>query len=271
MERKPKYFAIETLQKELNTTTITEEIVNQAKKFYEKIATHRNPTIRGQRKGPQGLAFFRCGYVLKPKCMFDDQFDPYDRSTLHNVEPLTLTVQIIAARHLMKTSKGIVSPFVEAELVGADYDCYRFKTSTKEDNGLNPVWKESFRWTVYNPELAIIRFVFLCEDMFGDPNVLAQAAYPITCLRTGYRSIALKNEFSEELELSCLLVHIDMQKHSHEVNSFNSNQPQELSLGSQQRFGDVDVPSLQSNQELLGREVQESQGVPHRSLQNMPD
>ncbi|GFU49246.1 RNA-directed DNA polymerase from mobile element jockey [Nephila pilipes] len=46
----PKYFAIETLHKELNTTTITEEIVNQAKKFYEKIATHSNPTIRGQGK-----------------------------------------------------------------------------------------------------------------------------------------------------------------------------------------------------------------------------
>ncbi|KFM82001.1 1-phosphatidylinositol-4,5-bisphosphate phosphodiesterase gamma-1, partial [Stegodyphus mimosarum] len=49
--------------------------------------------------------------------------------------------------------------------------------------------------------------------MFGDPNFLAQAAYPVTCLRTGYRSVALKNEYSEELELACLLVHIDIQYH----------------------------------------------------------
>ncbi|GFW13447.1 1-phosphatidylinositol 4,5-bisphosphate phosphodiesterase gamma-1 [Trichonephila clavipes] len=206
----------------------------------------------------------KCGYVLKPKCLFDDEFDPFDRSTLRNVEPLTLTVQIIAARHLMKNSKGIVSPFVEAELVGADYDCYRFKTSTKEDNGLNPVWKESFRWTVYNPELSLIRFVIQCEDMFGDPNLLAQATYPITCLRTGYRSITLKNEFSEELELSCLLVHIDMQKHSHEINSCNSNHTQELPTGGQERCEDIDVASL-------SREIQESQGMPQRCLQNMPD
>ncbi|GBM08691.1 1-phosphatidylinositol 4,5-bisphosphate phosphodiesterase gamma-1 [Araneus ventricosus] len=36
----------------------------------------------------------KCGYVLRPKCMFDDNFNPYDRSTLQDVEPLTLTVQV---------------------------------------------------------------------------------------------------------------------------------------------------------------------------------
>ncbi|CAL1272763.1 unnamed protein product [Larinioides sclopetarius] len=214
----------------------------------------------------------KCGYVLRPKCMFDDNFDPYDRSTLQDVEPLTLTVQIIAARHLMKTSKGIVSPFIEVEFVGAEYDCYHFKTSTKEDNGLNPVWKESFRWTVYNPDLAIIRFVVKYEDMFGDPNFLTQAAYPITCLRTGYRSISLKNEFSEELELSCLLVHIDIQKHSQEVINHNSNPPSESLTNDQQRVGDeTDVLSIQTNHELLCREAPESQEMPHRCLQSIPD
>ncbi|GBM65181.1 1-phosphatidylinositol 4,5-bisphosphate phosphodiesterase gamma-1 [Araneus ventricosus] len=73
----------------------------------------------------------KCGYVLRPKCMFDDNFNPFDRRTLKDVEPLTLTIKVIAARHLRKKSKGIVSPFIEVELVGAEYDCYHFKTSTK--------------------------------------------------------------------------------------------------------------------------------------------
>ncbi|KAF8790535.1 1-phosphatidylinositol 4 like protein [Argiope bruennichi] len=179
----------------------------------------------------------KCGYVLRPKCMFDDNFDPYDRSTLQDVEPLTLTVQIIAARHLMKT----------------------------KDNGLNPVWKESFRWTVYNPELAIIRFVVKYEDMFGDPNFLAQAFLSII-------SISLKNEFSEELELSCLLVHIDIQKHSQEVINHNPNPPTESLTNDQQIVGDeIDVLSVQTNHELLCREAQESQEMPHRCLQSIPD
>ena len=46
--------------------------------------------------------------------------------------------------------------------------------------------------------------------MFGDPNFLGQATYPILCLRTGYRSVPLRNEYSEDLELASLLIHFDM-------------------------------------------------------------
>ncbi|XP_071036049.1 1-phosphatidylinositol 4,5-bisphosphate phosphodiesterase gamma-1 isoform X2 [Parasteatoda tepidariorum] len=163
----------------------------------------------------------RCGYVLRPECMFEDHFDPHDRSCVEGREPFMLSVQVIAARHLMKTSKGIVSPFIELEVLGSEFDTARYKTTTKEDNGLNPVWKETFSWSIYSPELALIKFTVQYEDMFGDPNFLAQACYPVTCLRSGYRSIPLKNEFSEELELACLLVHIELQNpHQPELNSF---------------------------------------------------
>ena len=48
--------------------------------------------------------------------------------------------------------------------------------------------------------------------MFGDPVDLAQAVVPVPCMKMGYRSIALRNSYSEELELSSLLVHIEMHK-----------------------------------------------------------
>ena len=38
--------------------------------------------------------------------------------------------QIIAGRHLVKTGRGIASPFVEVEIVGADYDIQKYKTNT---------------------------------------------------------------------------------------------------------------------------------------------
>ena len=54
-----------------------------------------------------------------------------------------------------------------------------------DDNGLNPVWNEQCEFDIMNPDVALIRFLVQDEDMFGDPNFLGQATYPVKCLRTG--------------------------------------------------------------------------------------
>lgn len=37
----------------------------------------------------------KCGYVLKPKYMFNDNFNPYEKqSSIEGAEPLTLTVRV---------------------------------------------------------------------------------------------------------------------------------------------------------------------------------
>ena len=41
-----------------------------------------------------------------------------------------VSLQVIGARHLMKSGRGYVSPFVEIEIVGLDCDCNKFKTVT---------------------------------------------------------------------------------------------------------------------------------------------
>lgn len=59
------------------------------------------------------------------------------------------------------------------------------------DNGLNPLWKapaEPILFTVYEPELTFLRFVVNEEDMFSDPNFLAQATFPVKGLRSGRNS-----------------------------------------------------------------------------------
>jgi len=38
--------------------------------------------------------------------------------------------------------------------------------------------------------------------MFGEPNFIGQYTVPLECIRTGYRSVPLKNNFGEVLELS---------------------------------------------------------------------
>jgi hypothetical protein len=54
------------------------------------------------------------------------------------------------------------------------------------DNGLNPAWLQTpFVFDVRNPSFCFLRFTVYDEDMFSDPNFLAQATYPVRSLRTG--------------------------------------------------------------------------------------
>ncbi|XP_039609688.1 1-phosphatidylinositol 4,5-bisphosphate phosphodiesterase gamma-1-like isoform X1 [Polypterus senegalus] len=153
----------------------------------------------------------RTGYVLQPGIMRDDLFDPFDKSTLKLVEPITIQLQILGARHLPKNGRSIVCPFVEVEVCGGDYDNSKCKTDVVADNGLNPVWmQQQFVFDINNPEFAFLRFVVYEEDMFSDPNFLAQAIFPVKALKTGYRSVPLKNSYNEDLELAALLVHVEI-------------------------------------------------------------
>uniref|UniRef100_A0A8C4F0J9 Phosphoinositide phospholipase C n=1 Tax=Dicentrarchus labrax TaxID=13489 RepID=A0A8C4F0J9_DICLA len=147
----------------------------------------------------------RSGYVLQPPIMRDDSFDPFDRHTLRGLE------QVLGARHLPKHGRGIVCPLIEIEVCGAEYDSAKQKTDSEADNGLNPTWpRKPFQFTVCNSAFAFLRFVVYEIDMFNDQNFLAQATFPIHSLKTGYRSVPLKNSYNEDLELASLLVHMDI-------------------------------------------------------------
>ncbi|XP_016074844.1 PREDICTED: 1-phosphatidylinositol 4,5-bisphosphate phosphodiesterase gamma-1 [Miniopterus natalensis] len=152
-----------------------------------------------------------CGYVLQPSTMRDEAFDPFDKSSLRGLEPCAICIEVLGARHLPKNGRGIVCPFVEIEVAGAEYDNNKQKTEFVVDNGLNPVWPaKPFHFQISNPEFAFLRFVVYEEDMFSDQNFLAQATFPVKGLKTGYRAVPLKNNYSEDLELASLLIKIDI-------------------------------------------------------------
>ncbi|XP_013381403.1 1-phosphatidylinositol 4,5-bisphosphate phosphodiesterase gamma-1 [Lingula anatina] len=162
----------------------------------------------------------KCGYILQPEIMRHIDYDPFDKRTLVNVDPLTVTLTIIGARHLVKSGRGIASPFVEVEICGAEFDNgNKYKTRTKVDNGFNPVWNDQCEFDIINPEVAMIRFVVQDEDMFGDPNFLGQASFPVKSIRPGYRSVPLTNGYSEPLELAALLVRVDMRNPTQSTDS----------------------------------------------------
>ncbi|KAG8134048.1 putative Phosphoinositide phospholipase C protein [Naja naja] len=150
--------------------------------------------------------------------MRDDLFDPFDKSSLKH---------ILGARHLPKNGRSIVCPFVEVEVCGSEFDNSKNKTDVVADNGLNPLWLlKQFIFDINNPQFAFLRFVVYEEDMFSDPNFLAQATFPVKSLKTGYRSVPLKNSYSEDLELASLLLHIEIinAKEEDEENLYSSIQ-----------------------------------------------
>jgi hypothetical protein len=63
--------------------------------------------------------------------MFEPGFNPMDTTTHTGCTPITLTIQIIGGRHLVRQGRGICSPLVEVEVCGIDADWAKFRTSTQ--------------------------------------------------------------------------------------------------------------------------------------------
>uniref|UniRef100_A0A914HLY3 Phosphoinositide phospholipase C n=1 Tax=Globodera rostochiensis TaxID=31243 RepID=A0A914HLY3_GLORO len=131
--------------------------------------------------------------------------------------PIALSVLVIAGRHLSRSGAcdkggGICSPCVELELLGFTHDARTLRTNTITSNGLNPVWQERFVFHVRHPEMALLRFHVEDGDFVGpktDPFI-GQAVFSLDSVRSGFRSVPLRNQFSEPLELSALLVHVEI-------------------------------------------------------------
>lgn len=163
-----------------------------------------------------------CGYILKPKVLTMEPapgmppFNPHILDTYKDqVEACELKIKIVAGRHLLKPKRGVLSPFVELEIIGVPIDKAKYKTRTIPDNGFNPVWNEHWTATVQLPELACLQVTVFDEDMFGDTTPIAQCVMPIgpkesPTLRQGWRSVILKSPYNLPLEMSAVLLHIEL-------------------------------------------------------------
>ena len=77
--------------------------------------------------------------------------------------------------------------------------------SPPADNGLNPAWLQTpFVFDVRNPSFCFLRFTVHDEDMFSDPNFLAQATYPVRSLRTGQSPMLSLWRFTSNVNMESL-------------------------------------------------------------------
>ncbi|KAJ0062500.1 hypothetical protein NL108_013940, partial [Boleophthalmus pectinirostris] len=129
-----------------------------------------------------------CGYVLKPGFMREAErrFDPDNPQKLDGYQPLTLTIQVISGQQLPKVNikeGSIVDPLVRVEIHGVPLDQSKQETRWIENNGFNPVWYDTLRFTIHAPELALVRFVVEDYDKTSKNDFVGQYTLPLSCMQ----------------------------------------------------------------------------------------
>ncbi|KAM6893535.1 1-phosphatidylinositol 4,5-bisphosphate phosphodiesterase delta-4 [Xenentodon cancila] len=154
-----------------------------------------------------------CGYVLKPSFMRDTgkRFDPEMPQISVDYQPIVLTIRVISGQQLPKVNikeGSIVDPLVRVEIHGVLMDQAKQETRYIENNGFNPVWYDSLRFTVHTPELAMVRFVVEDYDKTSKNDFVGQYTLPLVCVQQGYRHIHLLSKDGTSIPPSSLFVHV---------------------------------------------------------------
>uniref|UniRef100_A0AAQ5ZCM5 Phosphoinositide phospholipase C n=1 Tax=Amphiprion ocellaris TaxID=80972 RepID=A0AAQ5ZCM5_AMPOC len=155
----------------------------------------------------------RCGYVLKPDFMkeAEKRFDPETPQQRDHYQPIILTIQVISGQQLPKVNikeGSIVDPLVRVEIHGVPMDQAKQETRYIENNGFNPVWYDTLRFTIHTPELAMVRFVVEDYDKTSKNDFVGQYTLPLSCMQQGYRHIHLLSKDGTSIPPSSLFVHI---------------------------------------------------------------
>ncbi|KFO15443.1 1-phosphatidylinositol 4,5-bisphosphate phosphodiesterase delta-4, partial [Balearica regulorum gibbericeps] len=156
----------------------------------------------------------RCGYVLKPPFMRDEEtvFNPSDPSSWEGPGPITLTIQVISGQQLPKVANSkdgaIIDPLVRVEIHGVPADQARQETKYIENNGFNPRWDETLQFQLHVPELALVRFVVEDYDKTSRNDFVGQFTLAFANIKPGYRHIHLLSKDGTSIPPSSLFVHI---------------------------------------------------------------
>ncbi|NXF11798.1 PLCD4 phosphodiesterase, partial [Smithornis capensis] len=183
----------------------------------------------------------RCGYVLKPPFMRDEEtlFNPSDPSSREGPGPITLTIQVISGQQLPKVANSkdgaIIDPFVRVEIHGVPVDQAHQETKYIENNGephsdpavprhlpcppspssihspfpgFNPRWDETLQFQLHVPELALVRFVVEDYDKTSRNDFVGQFTLAFANIKPGYRHIHLLSKDGTSIPPSSLFVHI---------------------------------------------------------------
>ncbi|XP_048050214.1 1-phosphatidylinositol 4,5-bisphosphate phosphodiesterase delta-4 [Megalobrama amblycephala] len=155
----------------------------------------------------------RSGYVIKPEILRNRErlFDPEKPEEREDYHPLLFSVKVISGQQLPKVKQkewSIVDPLVRVEIYGVPLDQAKQETKHIDNNGFNPCWNESLRFTIHTPELALVRFVVEDYDTASRNDFIGQYTLPFTCIQPGYRHVHLLSKDGMSIHPSSIYVQI---------------------------------------------------------------
>uniref|UniRef100_A0A8C5AZM7 Phosphoinositide phospholipase C n=1 Tax=Gadus morhua TaxID=8049 RepID=A0A8C5AZM7_GADMO len=154
-----------------------------------------------------------CGYILKPSFMRQPGggFNPEAPQNRESYLPQVLHIQVISGQQLPKVNikeGSIVDPLVRVEIHGVPLDQGKQETRYIENNGFNPVWYDTLRFTIHTPELALVRFLVEDYDKTSRNDFVGQYTLPFCSLQQGYRHIHLLSRDGTRIPPASLFVHV---------------------------------------------------------------
>lgn len=159
----------------------------------------------------------RCGYVLKPEYMIHEDVM---KATAMIQKTIRLVITIISASRIPKPRGAqngeIIDPYIMIYL-NSPYGTQlqqEVRTRTVNDNGFNPVWNQTFTFTVQSPDLSYLTFHVLDEDVLSS-EFIAFSSLSLSCLRTGFRSLQLYDahgKTDQDFEHASLFVRVSIEE-----------------------------------------------------------
>ncbi|XP_055338495.1 1-phosphatidylinositol 4,5-bisphosphate phosphodiesterase eta-2-like [Paramacrobiotus metropolitanus] len=154
-------------------------------------------------------------YLLHQK-QFLQKADSEWKGPGNNAPPiriLKLSITVISAQHLPKAEgkdwKSITDPYVQIKLLGDPRDCSKEQTDFVANNGFGPTWNKAFKFLLYEPEDAVIRFKLKDKASFGSDVFIAHCIIPVMSMKEGYRHIQLFDKQDNLLAMSTLFVLVE--------------------------------------------------------------
>jgi len=166
-----------------------------------------------------------CGYVLKPPILLAK--DDYSQSAI----PVKLYIRILSGNCLPKP-KGqrtgdCINPFVKVSVYDVKNEeketMSTYQTQVSTQNGFFPIWSsEKFAFSVENGSVAILHIAVHDKEssVGGQGEFIASASIPVSCLRSGYRSVKLSdanNTRSGPFDFASLLIEVKKRKVEAEI------------------------------------------------------
>lgn len=162
--------------------------------------------------------FKNCGYVLKPRVLWDKnhmmyrRFDPFAKQ-FDGLHIVNVTLSIISGQYVcLNHFHG--SPMIEVEVFGIASDSAKYRTKLISRNSFNPIWDETFNFKIMCKDLAFIRF--LVTDT-ATSHTTAQRIISVNCLRKGYRHLRLRNMQNQPLPVSTLFIYTQLEEEEYEI------------------------------------------------------